>query len=56
MGISKEGLLMRDKMVYESVMSRRLPFVITLGGGYGPDTWEIHYQFIKEVMQHNNTR
>lgn len=56
MGISKEGLLMRDKMVYESVKSKKLPFVVTLGGGYGPDTWEIHYQFIKEIMQHNTTR
>ena len=51
MGISKEGLLLRDRMVYESVASRNLPLVVTLGGGYGPETWEIHYQFIAELLR-----
>lgn len=51
MGISKEGLLMRDKMVYETVMERKLPLVVTLGGGYGPAAWEIHYQFISYMMR-----
>jgi acetoin utilization deacetylase AcuC-like enzyme len=51
MGISKEGLLLRDRMVYESATSRDLPLVITLGGGYGPETWEIHYQFIAEILR-----
>jgi len=55
MGISKEGLLMRDRMVYEITMSKKLPFVVTLGGGYGPDTWDIHYQFIKEIIKHSST-
>jgi len=54
MGISKDGLLMRDKMVYETVMKRELPFVVTLGGGYGPDSWQIHYQFLKEILQHRS--
>lgn len=51
MAISKEGLLMRDRLVYESVTNRNLPFVVTLGGGYGPEAWEIHYQFIAEVLK-----
>ncbi|MBM4347021.1 MAG: histone deacetylase [Deltaproteobacteria bacterium] len=51
MGISKEGLLRRDKMVYETVMERKLPFVITLGGGYGPEAWENHYQFIADIIR-----
>ena len=50
MGISKEGLLMRDRLVYESLTNRHLPFVVTLGGGYGPETCEIHYQFISEIL------
>lgn len=48
MGVSKEGMLERDRMVLESVKSRNLPLVVTLGGGYGPEAWEIHYQFICE--------
>jgi len=51
MGISKDGLLMRDKMVFETVKDRRLPLVITLGGGYGPESWEIHYQFISDIIR-----
>ena len=54
MGISKEGLLMRDKMVYESIKSKKLPFVVTLGGGYGPETWQIHYQFIAEILKNDS--
>jgi acetoin utilization deacetylase AcuC-like enzyme len=54
MGISKEGLLLRDRVVFESVMNRDLPLVIILGGGYGPEAWEIHYQFISEIMEEKN--
>jgi acetoin utilization deacetylase AcuC-like enzyme len=51
MGISREGLLLRDRMVYESVASRNLPLAIMLGGGYGLETWEIHYQFIADLLR-----
>jgi acetoin utilization deacetylase AcuC-like enzyme len=51
MGISREGLLMRDRLVFESVTNRDLPFVVTMGGGYGPETWEIHYQFIADILK-----
>ncbi len=54
MGISKEGLLPRDQVVFESVMNRNLPLVIILEGGYGPEAWEIHYQFISEIMEEKN--
>jgi hypothetical protein len=50
-GISKEGLLSRDGIVYKSVTSRNPPLVTTLGGGYGPETWEIHHQFIAEILR-----
>jgi len=45
---------MRDKMVYESIKSKKLPFVVTLGGGYGPETWQIHYQFIAEILKNDS--
>jgi len=51
MGVSKEGLLSRDKLVYETIVSKKLPFVMTLGGGYGLDSWEIHYQFLREILR-----
>ncbi len=51
MAISKEGLLKRDLMVYEEIRRRELPLVVVLGGGYGQATWEIHYQFISEVLR-----
>ncbi len=51
MAISKEGLFKRDLMVYENVKSRDLPLAVILGGGYGPESWEIHYQFISEIVK-----
>jgi len=51
MGIAKEGLLLRDQRVCESVRSRDLPLVITLGGGYGSEIWEIHYWYIAEILR-----
>jgi acetoin utilization deacetylase AcuC-like enzyme len=56
MGISKEGLLNRDLMVYESVASRNLPLVVTLGGGYGSETWDIHYQFIADLLRQGKVK
>ena len=56
MAISKEGLLKRDLMVYEGVRSRQLPLVVVLGGGYGPATWAIHYQFISEILKMSLSR
>lgn len=37
LGLSLEGLRLRDQFVFESLLSRRIPCVITLGGGYQKD-------------------
>lgn len=34
LALTAEGLLARDRLVMEAVYQRRLPFVLTLGGGY----------------------
>ncbi|MBN2366139.1 MAG: histone deacetylase, partial [Calditrichaeota bacterium] len=48
--ISEEGLLKRDMFVYKESRNRNLPFVVLGGGGYGPDSWKIYYNFIKRVI------
>jgi acetoin utilization deacetylase AcuC-like enzyme len=37
LGLSMEGLEQRDTFVFESVLTRKIPCVITLGGGYQKD-------------------
>ena len=47
----QERLLERDRIVYESVMSRNLPLVVTFGEGCGPHTHGIHYRFIWAILK-----
>jgi len=43
--LTERGILKRDRAVYEACRLRRVPVVVTLGGGYGPtaeDTARLH--------------
>jgi acetoin utilization deacetylase AcuC-like enzyme len=46
--LSGEGLLARDRFVADTVHAarRRLPFVVTLAGGYGPSAWRHWARFL----------
>ncbi|HEY57143.1 MAG TPA: histone deacetylase [Anaerolineae bacterium] len=49
LSLTREGLLARDRLVMETVRRRRLPLVLTMGGGYARpilDTVEIHAQTV----------
>lgn len=45
--ISEEGMLERDKFVYNLTRQRNIPLVVLGAGGYGPESWKIYYNFIK---------
>ena len=48
--LTKEGILNRDKFIYEQVKNRDIPIVVLLGGGYSiypKDTVAIHTNTIK---------
>ena len=51
--LTKEGLRKRDRLVLEAAWKRRIPVVITLGGGYArrlQDTVEIHLNTAKVAL------
>ncbi len=45
--LSKEEVLRRDLLVFELLLESKLPQAWCLGGGYGPNTYEIYVQFLK---------
>jgi acetoin utilization deacetylase AcuC-like enzyme len=51
MKITKEQLLLRDKMIYEFLLDRKIPQSYVMAGGYGIRAWEIYTQFLKFVWQ-----
>jgi len=50
MKLSRSGLLQRNKYIYERVRRRKLPLVVLAGGGYGPDSWQIYYDFLEYAL------
>jgi acetoin utilization deacetylase AcuC-like enzyme len=52
--ISKDGMRLRDEMVFEYAQGRRLPIAFSMAGGYGKEidsTVDIHFQTIKTALQ-----
>ncbi len=52
--ISKEGMRLRDEMVFQYALDRQLPIAFSMAGGYGKEiesTVEIHFQTIKTALQ-----
>ncbi len=49
--LSTDGVLKRDKFVFQTTRDRGLPLGVVAGGGYGPDSWTLYYNFIKWVYK-----
>ncbi len=52
--ISKDGMRLRDEMVFQYALDRQLPIAFSMAGGYGKEiesTVEIHFQTIKTALQ-----
>lgn len=45
--ISEEGMLERDIFVFTEARRHNLPLVILGAGGYGPQSYQVYYNFIK---------
>ena len=54
MKISRAGMLERNLIVYRKIMKLNKPLVVLAGGGYGPDSWVIYYDFISYCLKHKN--
>ena len=54
LGLSKEGMLKRDRTVFQYALDRKLPLAFSMAGGYGKDlesTVDIHFQTIQTALQ-----
>jgi acetoin utilization deacetylase AcuC-like enzyme len=48
--VSEAGMLERDRIVTGEVLGRRLPLVVVTGGGYGPTSWKIHFNYYRWLL------
>ncbi len=48
--ISAQGLLERDLFVHGCVRDLRVPLVVVLAGGYGPDAWRYSARFLSALL------
>ncbi len=51
MNLSREQLFERNRFVLDMVRKKKLPMVVVAGGGYGPDSWEIYYDFLRYALR-----
>lgn len=52
--VSKDGMRLRDEMVFQYAIERQLPVAFSMAGGYGKEiesTVDIHFQTIKTALQ-----
>ena len=52
--VSKEGMRLRDEIVFQYALDRQLPIAFSMAGGYGKEiesTVDIHFQTIKTALQ-----
>jgi len=54
MNISREGMLERNLFVYRKIVCKNIPLIVLAGGGYGPDSWEVYYDFISYCLRNKN--
>ena len=55
--LTKEGLLARDKIVFQSCRTEAIPIAITMAGGYAQnvdDTVDIHFQTVKTALEYQH--
>ena len=46
-----EGIVARDAMVIDECVKRKIPIVMTLGGGYSKQAWRVQYESIKRTIK-----
>ena len=51
LAMSLEGIVKRDAMVIDECVKRKIPVVMTLGGGYSKQAWEVQYASITRTLK-----
>jgi len=50
LSISEQGVIKRDELVFQQALSRTIPIVMVLSGGYQRDTWEVISNSIENLF------
>lgn len=48
--LTPEGILERDRLVFDEAVRRKIPIVMVLGGGYSRQAWQVQYRSIRRVL------
>jgi acetoin utilization deacetylase AcuC-like enzyme len=48
--LSEAGMLARDRTVTRELRGREVPMAVVMGGGYGPSSWRIHFNFFRWLL------
>ena len=51
LAISEPGLLERDRRVTHEATARDVPMVVVTAGGYGPESWRIHFNYVRWLLR-----
>lgn len=58
LGLTKDGLAARDRVVLDACRAAGLPVVVTMAGGYAPDvedTVDVHFATVRVAAEHAGT-
>jgi hypothetical protein len=50
LNLTRLEMLERNMFVFNRIKQNGIPGVVVAGGGYGPDSWEVYYDFISKVL------
>lgn len=48
--VSEAGMLARDRFVTGAVWGEGIPMLVVTAGGYGPESWRIHYNYFRWLL------
>jgi len=49
--MTENGIVKRDAMVIDACVQRKLPVIMTLGGGYSQSAWHAQYASIRNIIE-----
>ena len=51
LSITADGVIRRDWLVVEFCLDHRVPAVMTLAGGYSPESWRVQYESVRNIIR-----
>ncbi|MCK6553667.1 histone deacetylase [Candidatus Binatia bacterium] len=48
--VTEAGMLARDRFVTQAVWGRGIPMLVVTAGGYGPQSWRIHFNYFRWLL------